>query len=1048
MFKRSLVSILSVLLIALAVAALLALPALFYLSKMDEAVVRMIEDALQKKVVLGDIRISLDQGLGFRLDHLSIFDREGEQALLFSADHLFVGLNLRSLIQGKPRIQGVYAYRPRIFVTRDASGEINLTHLYAPRYVRENLPGDMEKHPLAQTFGPLLWKNRIDLEAGEIHFRDTLSQDPTVFSVQNLYLHMNSRLLRDELHVKVSGEIVKPQGGGSFSLSGNIRSWREARSLASLQGDMNLAFQNLSLESIAGHLPPKVRGRKFTGSVSGALSYEGALLLPGRASLTLNLQSPVWDNPQVHTKVLAPNSVVIQAAGEIRRDEFLLNPSEIRFGGLRIQAEGGLLAKKGPFSFLDLRLSGKDLPLLEAMAYLPLGLLRAKVWPFLVDMTKGGSLDARADLVGELSDFSHMDTQQGENSFKLGLDVRDVTVVLPVGESYLPFRSVQGALELTDGELRFKGFSASYGKAWIRQTNGSIRDIHKSKSQLDIIGNVDLDFREAVQELDHGIMPDVVREVSRQIHHASGKGDLRIQILYDYGKDMEDRIRIAGRTSLDRVEARYGSFPLPFQAVAGTVEFTESSLSHLEIGMLIGDTPVEVQGQIRFGATEGAPTGEIRWASDRLDCSDLLALLGKDKVVEGTLPGQGAFRLQRTLSSWDATLGPGNATVAGDRYVFPLTDLRLALASDGNSTVNQETSFQVFGNKLVCRGQFRSLSPLAGKVEITSPAVNLESLLQQKKPDAPLRRLLKTDDKTESSWDKIDLDVALDLGSVSFRGLALQEVRGHGAIARGKIRLEEVQAGIGQGRVALFGEAGKDQQRFPFSVQFSLKEVLSEDLIRSFSATPEFLQGPATLQGDIRGIYDPRGRWSSSLSGKVAIESGEGVIQRYDLLAKVLTLVNMTQWSKIRLTDLQARGIPYRSIQGNLQIENGTLSTQDLQVDSNVAVFNLNGTYDFLQDHMRLLLSLRPMEQLDEVLDLLPVVGRVVQGPDGTIVIFYYRLEGPRNNPEVTLIPFKNLNGQIWKIPVEGLNRWLRTVEEALRGKTGSDSRKDKGSAP
>jgi uncharacterized protein YhdP len=1047
MSKRFRTSILSIFLFALAVMALLALPALFYLSKLDEAVVRMIEDALQKKVVVGDIRVSLDQGLGFRLDHLSIFDREGEQEILFSAERLFVGLDLRSLIRGRIRIQRVYGYRPKIFVTRDASGEINLTRLYSPRYVQENLPGGLETHPFAHTFGPLLWKNRIDLEAGEIQFRDARLQDPTALSVKNLHLHMNSRLLRDELHVEISGEVVKPLAGGTYSLTGNIRSWKEARSLAALQVDLNLAFQNVSLESLSGYLPPKVRGRKLAGSLSGLFAYEGALLLPGRANLTLNLQAPVWDNPHVHTKVLAPDSVMIQASGEIRRDQVLLDPSEIRLGGLRIRAEGGLLAQKGPFSFLDLHLSGKDLPLLQAMQYLPLGLLRSKVWPFLVDMTQGGNVDARADLVGDLPDFSHMDTPQGENSFKLRLDVRDMTVVLPVGEPYLPFRSVRGTLELTDGELRFQDFSAYYGKAFLRQANGSIRDIHKSKSQLDIIGNVNLDFPEAVRELDHGIMPDVVREVSRQVHQPSGKGNLKIQVLYDYGSDVEERIRIVGKTSLDSVKARYGSCPLPFEEVGGTVEFTESSLRDLDIGMLIGNTPARIRGQIHFGEMEGEPRGEIRWTSDRLDTTDLLALFGKDKVAEGILPGQGTVQLHREVSSWDATLGPGDVTFSGDRHIFPLTGLRLSLANDGNSTEIREASFQVLGNSLACRGQLRSLSPLAGKLEITSPALNLDSLLQQKKPAGPLRRLLYPEQKTESAWNAIDLNVALDLGRFSYRAFSLEQLRGRGAIAKGKIRLEDLRAGLGAGNVSLLGEASKEQDRFPFSLQFSLEQIPSEDLIRWLNGAPGFLQGPATLQGDIRGTYDPHSRWSSSLSGNVTLESSEGVIQRYDLLAKILTLVNVTQWSKIRLGDLQAKGIPYRSIQGLLHIENGTLSTENLQVDSNIALANLNGTYDFLKDHMGLLLSLRPMEQLDQVLDLLPVVGKVVQGPDGTIVIFYYRLEGPLKNPEVTLIPFKSLNGPLWNIPVQELNRWLQAVEEAFLGFKESGAGRGKGNA-
>jgi len=1029
-------TIFSLLVLALSFVALLAVAAGFVLSRLDVWVVRAIEESLQKRVTVGKIHLSLRKGLGFGIDGFSVFDREGEGDPFFSAERFFVGLDLRSLLHGEVRILRVYAYRPRILLSRDESGHFNFEGLYAPGAIREKLPAEIESHPLARSLAPVLWKNWILLEEGEVRYRDPALPTLSGARIQNFRFHLRSALLRDELHLEVSGEIAEPAGAGRFSLTGDLDQWKRARSPAELGARAVLSFQEVSASDLSPFLPERVRGRKLSGKAQAVVSYEGSLLLPGRFRMDLKVDQPVWDHPRVHTKPFAPSSLEVSASGEIRRDQIQMDQAEIRLGDVRIHGRGGLLARNGPFSRLELHLEGKGLPLAEAKQYLPLRVLHGKVWPFLVDMTREGTVDAQADLVGAPSDFSRLASPASENALRLSLVFHDTTILLPVEEPYLPFRSVKGRLDLQDGDLLFRDFSAAYGKVRLSQAGGRIRGIHRSASSLEIEGDGSFEFSEAVRELDHGIFPDELRTVARQIRDAQGVGTFRLQLRHDFGQGADGRLRFAGRVQLDRVRAWYGSWPLSLEDLSGTIEFSDSSLRNFALALRAGKTPLEAKGRIDFNASgSGASRAEVRLSSQRLDLADLMLFLGRDRDLLGTLPARGRILFDGDARLWEAEAGPGDLTLSIGRYDVPLEAFKASLSGQGQSLDIPEISFRAQGSPVKCTGRLNSLSPPVGSLEVAADVLDLDALLARKRPANPLESLVSSSRKDSPPRQRPRLDVAVDIGAFTYRPLRLEKLRLRGSVADGKILVREGTAKSGKGRAAFSGEVSKQGDRFPFGCRFSFDEVKGEELFRWLHVRNGFLNGPVTLNGQMQGSFASGSRWIQTLDGDVRLETRDGVIERYDVLAKILTLINIAQWSKVRLADLKAQGVSYRSIRGDLKIEKGVLSSPGVEIDSTIAMANLTGSYDLGQDRMAVLLSLRPLEQLDQVLDRVPVVGRIVQGPDGTIVIFYYRIEGSLKDPKVSLVPIRSLEEPIWKLPANTVRGWLKTVEEAFLGR-------------
>ena len=71
-----------------------------------------------------------------------------------------------------------------------------------------------------------------------------------------------------------------------------------------------------------------------------------------------------------------------------------------------------------------------------------------------------------------------------------------------------------------------------------------------------------------------------------------------------------------------------------------------------------------------------------------------------------------------------------------------------------------------------------------------------------------------------------------------------------------------------------------------------------------------------------------------SLTGSLRLESENGVIERFNVLSKIFSILNVSQYFRGRFPDLKTNGLPYHQIMANLHVKDGVASTEDFLVDS------------------------------------------------------------------------------------------------------------------
>ena len=1035
-------ALLLILLVPVLAALLLYFPVKNRVASLQDTAVQRVEEALQQNVVLevGGARLGLRRGLGFRLYDVCLHERGDRQERILEARYLFVGVNLAALLRGDVRIQRIFVLQPRVFLTRDPTGKLNVSRLFSATYARQQARETLQDETLYETFGPLLWRNEISFKNGEIVYGDAGDGGREPIRLCKLDLRVINRLDVDRLDVRIRGEIAAAAVLATLDLQGDISGWKTVGSLEELTSAIRLSLEGDNLQELADRFHVAREGDELRGAFTGVLAYEGSLLLPGKGHLELVLEQPHISLRRIHPHPFSPDRVDVVAPFEANRDEITFSQGQIRLAGMPIRWDAAFLFQGRKLNHLDVDLAADDLPLMEAKSYLPLGLLRGEAWRFLTAMVRAGRVDATARLRGAPEDFSRLGAPEGEDAFQLRLRFRDCTVVLPVQEPYLPFHSTEGVLELHKGTVHFRGFRASYGRTPIPEIHGSIRNVHRSVSHLSVEALAHLFIPETFQEMDHGIFPDAIRRVGRSFQEADGGGRLSIGIDYTYGRNREGRLSVHGEATLEDVRARCVPLGLSVTGMNGRIAFDESSVSFLDMHLMADRSPVQVAGSVRFGKAADGATGEVRFDSPLLRAADLFPRLGLGEQVRGPLRARAVLAWDAGVMGWKGTLQGEELELLVGSFSWQARDMLLTLEGSEDSLVVPSFRATLEGSELAGEGRWSSLRPLNGRVDLRSAALDLDRLVGQRTKEKPRGDRISTDvlgifqAREKPGGSGIDVRFGLKCDRLFYRDFDASDVVLEGRATSERLHVQYAHGTYGGGGFIVQGEAALDDPRIPFSMLFGLNEVRTEAYWQWFTLTPGFLEGTASVEGSLRGNLRPSGTWWKDLHGTFSLYSEGSTIRRYELLSKILTLVHFTQWTRVRLSDLYARGVPCRQIAGNLRLHSGSLSTENLVMDTSIARVTLRGTYDIVQDRMDTEMTLQPMEQLDQVLDYLPVLGRVIRGPDGTTVLFHYALRGPLKDLSVELIPFRALNNRIGT-PFRRLNRWLQNLDDRLQGR-------------
>jgi len=299
------------------VAVVLALPFLVDLNKYQDQYKPLIEEALNRKVQLQDIRLTIWPRIGARVSGFTVLDDPAFGTGTFaSLGSLDVGVKLMPLLAGHVDVEEITLRDPVITVIKNKNGVLNVSTIGRTGKATPQKPS---RAPVPSAEGPLkilamLAVDQVSIEGGKLTYRDLSAAKPTEYVLQHMDLLLESGQLGETptLHFRT---LVQPMNI-PVRLDGAFGPLKES-------ADLDAIRFKLAVGKIDAVIIGKTAGRNVNLNVSAPVINTADL------PIALPLQKPV-------------ELTNLEIAADVQDQEVLLRNASFQVFGGQVAAQGSL----------------------------------------------------------------------------------------------------------------------------------------------------------------------------------------------------------------------------------------------------------------------------------------------------------------------------------------------------------------------------------------------------------------------------------------------------------------------------------------------------------------------------------------------------------------------------------------------------------------------------------------------------------------------------------------------------------------------------------
>ena len=1024
------------------------LPRLVDITTYQHQIVDLLENSLKRKISLGGIRFVWRLGPQFVVNDLHLRERNGNDEFL-SAQKVTFRLGLLPLLNRQVALRSIVVDGLQARITRDAAGALNIDDLLA-----------------SQTSAIDLQVRGIKLRQARIFWQDLASPRGGLQRIQ--LTDIDLKLDHINRGQKGSYKLSAKLGNGSVKSAGSLRIPAPGEPFSTdLLVKANLDLSNIDYNSLWAYFGQYIP----FGPPGGTLDLEAQLKgnptdFTSQGLLRLNNAKLVW--PGVFHGPVAPKQAQVQF--DLKRTPSSINLSTIELDADGFSFSGSLkltdldtndpyLSAKGTSAPFDYR---------QVRSYIPFGIIDDDAADFIKNKIKTGRFKLNnGTLQGRFSKLSRFD--EGDNPGALFISGTAEQAVISYGSGIPSFNNISCDLEMKGRDFTIYRGSGTFGGSPFTMQQGSITDYctlgipstYPFQMEISNLKTAEVAWLAKLVGADQlafsGTAPlQLTGEGPATAYRLAGTWQLD-NAAYSFPDVVKKPAGMANSLSfssvLDKHQARLTalSYTLEPFHLSGLATFRHSgAVPHLSFELQSNNFMLSPQLPLLTGWQQFQPKGTIQaHISASGDPRDLSAML------------------------YDGTIRLGNFSVRPLENRAPLTSINGLITFKGNSLETSSIAVRYGKTALQLRGRVASLKNPEAELFITSAelqtadfGVNLPALpvihsfstnLGFRKDLYTIRNLSGRLPKTSFSVagtirpepvpdlnlrmavNHLDIDELLPLLALgqpapavkgakrpetpqpfTLHGLLNAEKGSYGDINFSKLRaqftnqggllqLDDLQADILGGHLAAKGQLEQASgQPHRWALQVALDRVESDRLLQTLGINRE-ISGRMNIKGNLRAEGDSLDVLKRSASGTLSLKIERGQLRRFSTLAKVFSLLNVSQLLTFSLPDMVSEGMPFNQITATVGIKDGVLSSQDFFINSNAMHLSMVGKINIVKEDLDLLIGVQPLQTVDKVISRIPVVGWILTGGDGSLITTYFEAKGSWADPQVTAIPVKTI---------------------------------------
>lgn len=1040
----------------LVIATALFLPYLLDVNAYRAEIVTALQQKLNRPVSFSSGTFAWHFGPSFEFNSFTVKERDGS-ADFITARQITVTVALIPLLEKRVELKNLIMDGTTISLFRNRSGTLNIDDLL------KTGRSDVE----------VLFK-KVRMNRGTILWRDLVGEGaPFTAALRDISCTADHLIRGQKGHLKFSAEIPTLSGPSSrLSLAGSLKLPAAEQSLFEtvLDGDVSIKQGEIARfwRYFGTYIPFENSGGRldFTSSLKGTAQNFSA-----KGKVSLNGATVNW--PTVFHAPLTPKKIQLDYTLALSKQLIDFSSIDVSMEGFRIKGSFKMQDYLGKDPHIIAKASTPDTFRYEDVRdYVPYGIIDSDTADYIENKIKTGIFKLDTGILeGRVSQISHMEVGQNYNTLLIRGPVEKA--VLSYGPGAPTFNNLKGVIELKGKSFSLVGMTGNFGTspfslggsiveyntdkpsdypmvmdisprapemAWLAKVAGIPMLEYSNNSSLHLVGSGhhtayrlagDWDLKQAAYKLPGYVDKPAAMTQTLKFSTIIGRESARVtSVAYQL-----QQMQITGSGLIGYGEKPYLGFDL--QSNNFEMNDTLPILSmwqkykikgNVQANIKGGGDPADMSAMDYFGTVNltrvnflpsdvlkrvSGVTGVLTFKGNSMESSSIATRYGSSVVtmqaaIKSLKNPEGDVTLSsQQLFMRDLELANGYPDAAIKRFNASITLRKDAIPLNRISGLVNSSNFSLTGTYLFGRNRDKA------DISVTSSKLDMNDLFL----------FSASSQKPESRKNSgFDIKMALYAETAQLGKFLFNKLNATALKENDSLYLHSMTGGIAGGTVTAKGRIspGSDQQN-RYDLNFDVTRADAEKFFSEFHFSRE-VAGTLSFNGNLTAHGDALADAKKNALGNIRVTLANGSLRKFNTLAKVFSILNVSQLLKFKLPDMATGGIPFSSIKGSLSVADGSISTQDLFMTSNAINVSIIGSVNLVKEELNLTIGAQPLQTVDKVINRIPIVGWLLTGKEKNVVTAYFEAKGKWSDPQVNAIQVKSMGKGI-------LNIFIRVFE-------------------
>lgn len=336
----------------------------------------------------------------------------------------------------------------------------------------------------------------------------------------------------------------------------------------------------------------------------------------------------------------------------------------------------------------------------------------------------------------------------------------------------------------------------------------------------------------------------------------------------------------------------------------------------------------------------------------------------------------------------------------------PISDCSFLLSFFGKKVVVSNCLMNVGENPINISGELKGWDSMAGDITIKSDFLDISNIL----PSGD-SIIIEDEGKYQDRFIRVmDIGIDLDISAGVWQKLMFEQMTAELGFRDRGLYIENLKTNLAHGVLTINGHVitGKEPELL-FSGDIRLTEQPIDELLETLGIDDMNMKGSLNMEAQLTMSGKEKRDLIPSLTGHAKVSLNQGLLRGSHVIIKVLDFLSLQNIFKKRPPDLTGEGFYFESMTADIIIDKGILESENFVMSS--PVFNAvgYGKTDIPGRSFDFVLGTQPHETIDNLVNMIPILGYIIEGEKGSVLLYTFKVKGPFSNPDVNFVPFESL---------------------------------------